>query len=186
MDSPQSGATTLDYNGQGRLGSSQDADGVTDLYTYAYSGLPLSVTRGGWTLGRNEYDDAGRPVVREVAGVIHETQYDNLDRVASVQHGVEIPGGPGLTHDDYAYTATDRLATHTFGPVANTDYATSYVYNDYSQLETISDPLNPHFSSLVYCVAANIRPGCVTLCRPPRRTARVRLRGALSEESRKD
>ena len=41
--------------------------------------------------------------------------------------------------------------------------------------------LSPHFSSLVYCVAANIRPGFVTLCRPPRRTARVRLRGPRSQ-----
>ena len=40
---------------------------------------------------------------------------------------------------------------------------------------------NPHFSSLVYCVAAIIRPGCVTLRRPPRRTARVRLRGPRSQ-----
>ena len=32
-------------------------------------------------------------------------------------------------------------------------------------------------SWLVSCVAANIRPGFVTLRRPPRRTARVRLRG---------
>ncbi len=40
---------------------------------------------------------------------------------------------------------------------------------------------SPHFSSLVYCVAANIRPGCVTLSRPPRRTARVRLRGPRSQ-----
>ena len=40
---------------------------------------------------------------------------------------------------------------------------------------------NPHFSSLVYCVAANIRPGCVTLGRPPRRTARLRLRGPRSQ-----
>ena len=36
---------------------------------------------------------------------------------------------------------------------------------------------NPHFSSLVCCVAAIIRPGC----RPPRRTARVRLRGPRSQ-----
>ena len=40
---------------------------------------------------------------------------------------------------------------------------------------------NPDFSSLVDCVAANIRPGCVTLCRPPRRAARVRLRGPRSQ-----
>ena len=44
-----------------------------------------------------------------------------------------------------------------------------------------SSVLSPHFSPLVYCVAANIRPGCVTLCRPPRRTARVRLRGPRSQ-----
>jgi len=35
---------------------------------------------------------------------------------------------------------------------------------------------NPHFSSLVYCAAAIIRPGCVALGRPPRRTVKVRLR----------
>ena len=40
---------------------------------------------------------------------------------------------------------------------------------------------NPHFSSLVCCAAAIIRPGCVTLRRPPRRTARVRLRGPRSQ-----
>ncbi len=40
---------------------------------------------------------------------------------------------------------------------------------------------SPDFSSLVYCVAANVRPGCVTLGRPPRRTARVRLRGPRSQ-----
>ena len=36
-------------------------------------------------------------------------------------------------------------------------------------------------SSLVYYVAAIIRPGCVSLRRPPRRTARVRLRGPRSQ-----
>ena len=35
---------------------------------------------------------------------------------------------------------------------------------------------SPHFSSLVYCDAAIIRPGCVMLGRPPRRTVQVRLR----------
>ena len=41
--------------------------------------------------------------------------------------------------------------------------------------------LNPHFSSLVYCVAAIIRPGCVMLGRPPRRTVKVRLRRPRSQ-----
>ena len=41
--------------------------------------------------------------------------------------------------------------------------------------------VSPHFSSLVCCAAAIIRPGCVTLRRPPRRTARVRLRGPRSQ-----
>ncbi len=44
-----------------------------------------------------------------------------------------------------------------------------------------SRALSPHFSSLVYYVAAIIRPGCVLLRRPPRRTARVRLRGPRSQ-----
>ena len=40
---------------------------------------------------------------------------------------------------------------------------------------------NPDFSSLVYCAAAIIRPGCVTLGRPPRRTVKVRLRWPRSQ-----
>ncbi len=40
---------------------------------------------------------------------------------------------------------------------------------------------SPHFSSLVYCAAAIIRPGCVTLGRPPRRTVKVRLRWPRSQ-----
>ncbi len=41
--------------------------------------------------------------------------------------------------------------------------------------------LNPHFSSPVYYVAAIIRPGCVSLGRPPRRTVQVRLRRPRSQ-----
>ncbi len=40
---------------------------------------------------------------------------------------------------------------------------------------------NPHFSSLVYCGPAIIRPGCVSLGRPSRRTVKVRLRWARSQ-----
>ncbi len=40
---------------------------------------------------------------------------------------------------------------------------------------------SPHFSSLVYCAAAIIRPGRVTLGRPPRRTVKVRLRWPRSQ-----
>ena len=42
-------------------------------------------------------------------------------------------------------------------------------------------PTSPHFSSLVYCVAAIIHPGCVSLGRPPRRTVKVRLRRPRSQ-----
>ncbi len=43
------------------------------------------------------------------------------------------------------------------------------------------DWANPHFSSPVYYVAAIIRPGCVSLGRPPRRTVQVRLRRPRSQ-----
>ena len=50
------------------------------------------------------------------------------------------------------------------------------------ELETrVEERTNPHFSSPVYYVAAIIRPGCVSLGRPPRRTVQVRLRRPRSQ-----
>ena len=40
---------------------------------------------------------------------------------------------------------------------------------------------SPHFSHPVCCEAAIIRPDCVMLRRPPRRTVKVRLRGPRSQ-----
>ena len=47
--------------------------------------------------------------------------------------------------------------------------------------DMLAGVLSPHSSSRVYCGAAIIRPGCVTLCRPSRRTVQVRLRGPRSQ-----
>ena len=64
-------------------------------------------------------------------------------------------------------------------PLSRKDLAGSCNCDPLDPAQTVLS--SPDFSSLVYCAAAIIRPGCVTLGRPPRRTVKVRLRRPRSQ-----
>ena len=139
--SPQHGRLTITRDGADRVTSLEDADSVIEYYTYAYSGRPIRVERGPWTMSELEYDSVGRVVARTTEGVRREMTYDVFDRPTTVRDGVDVAASTWLAETTLTYDSGDRVLTRSEWPINNDFKTTTYDYNAYGWHTSTTDAL---------------------------------------------
>ncbi|MEM0978786.1 MAG: RHS repeat-associated core domain-containing protein, partial [Cyanobacteria bacterium P01_H01_bin.58] len=138
LDSPTIGRIERNFTDDGRLGGWVTADGGELTFTYDAAGRLQTETTPDGRVTRYEYDDVNRTnrVIDEASGLVAETVYDNVGRVAS-RTQIMNEGTPEEVRNttSYTYYVDGRMASMTDARGNTWSY-------EYSALTTtVTDPL---------------------------------------------